>query len=255
MWRERGLLLRKVVHDGERYLSTPSGIVSKHCPGLDPAGLLAGADIVKDSRTVTAGINGKYFIKRYNRKSFWNTLKRFFLSPRSLRCLAGALKLEEAGILTPQVLYADDSFLVTESLEGDTEELFLCFRREWTMDFVPTMAKMHEEGVFHGDLSLRNIYRTKEGRFGLIDLDGIVLYSGKVPLGRRIGEAARLISSYCLLSRIADAEGTLESFLTTYEEAGGPVLPREKVMKKVLDYIRTTDMSWLEEYLAGKGKH
>ncbi|MBP5181997.1 MAG: hypothetical protein J6331_03100 [Lentisphaeria bacterium] len=247
MWRERALLFREIGREGGEYLSTPSGIVSKLCPRLDPAELLAAGRLVKDSRTVTAGINGGYFIKRYNRKSLWNSLKRVFQLPRAKRCLAGALKLEKAGIPTPHVLYADRSFLVTESLGGSMEEFSLCVHREWTMDFVPTLVKMHEEGIFHGDLSLRNIYRTKEGFFGLIDLDSVVLYPGKVPLRRQIGEMARLVSSYCLLSRIADAEGALENFLKKHEEAGGPVLPREKVLKKVRYYIGKTDMRWLKD--------
>ena len=62
-------------------------------------------------------------------------------------------------------------------------------------DLLEMLIRLHRGGFYHGDLNYRNLYRTADGRFGLIDLDAMQLYPGLVPFRLRMKELARIISS------------------------------------------------------------
>ena len=160
-----------------------------------PEQLLDSDQILKNSRSVVSGFDHdrSCFVKVYRKNGFCRTLKRLLLYPRSRRCLAAALELRRIGIETPAVLLASRYCLITEVL---TSVQYLTECPERARELVPLLAKLHDSGIRHGDFNLRNIYRTPDGKFGLIDLDGSRLYDGEVPRKVRFLELARLISSY-----------------------------------------------------------
>ncbi len=160
-----------------------------------PADMLSGGTVLKNSRSVVSALDTekKYFVKHYRKNGLWRTLKRFLQFPRSWRCLAAALTLEDAGLRTPRVLHASRYYLVTEVLPEDA--MFLTELPEAMFDFIPSLARMHKAGLSHGDLNLRNIYKEKED-FGLIDLDSARYFEGGLPSQERVRELARLVSSY-----------------------------------------------------------
>ena len=159
----------------------------------DPSFELAKCTIIKDSNTTTTGCAHGLFLKRYNRRGLWRTFKRTFQLPRSYECLAAALRLRNAGILTPTVYLASRYYLITEALPEDA--VFLDEKPELNSKITATLAKMHASGIYHGDLNLRNIYCLHEN-YGFIDLDSARLFSKNVPKSLRRLELARIISSY-----------------------------------------------------------
>ena len=195
----------------------------------DPAFELSKCSIIKDSHTTTTGCAHGLFVKRYNRRGLWRTLKRTFQLPRSYECLASAIRLREAGIATPAVCLASRYYLITEALPADT--VFLDRRPELTPGAIPLLAKMHAAGIYHGDLSLRNLY-FRNGEYGVIDLDSVKLFSGGVPKSLRTRELARLISS---CARVSAGNGNpmessaLDEFTADlanrYREESGVTLP------------------------------
>ena len=68
---------------------------------------------------------------------------------------------------------------------------------------MPMLVAMHDGGVAHGDLNLRNIYLRPEDlsgygdgyRWGVVDLDGCSWYSGGVSARVRCREIARFATS------------------------------------------------------------
>ena len=203
----------------------------------DPAFELSKCAIIKDSRTTTTGCAHGLFVKRYNRRGLWRTLKRTFQLPRSYECLAAAIRLREAGITTPPVCLASRYYLITEALPADT--VFLDRKPELAAGAIPVLAKMHAAGICHGDLSLRNIY-FRNGEYGVIDLDSVKLFSGGVPKSLRTRELARLISS---CARVNAGNGTpmessaldslTEDFANRYREESGMMLPEVPLRERI----------------------
>ena len=254
MWTEKDKIIKNIKANHEKYGSEKGRLFRKDCKNIPCAGLLETGKILKDSHTVTAAVNGEYFIKRYNTKNFWKKLKRLLQFPRSFLSFAAAVKLAENNIPTPEALYADRFFLVNSLLPENFLYPVLFTKPEKILYFAIVLARMHNTGIYHGDLSLRNIYLTKEGRFGVIDLDGACLYKKAVPENMRTGDIARFVSSYCLLAqKDNDVETSMEKFLFLYEKTAGTVIPRNKLASKIAVLMKKTDMKWLKVYLAENG--
>ena len=246
MYLKSMLIFRRCLKSTPLYRREHDKYIHVSHPTLDPDELLANSTLLKDSRTVTAGTAGNFFIKRYNTKNFWKKLKRSFQYPRSYRCLAGSILLRETGILTPEVFYADRQYLVTEKLENFSPDLFLSSHPEKCLDFAPALRKLHDSGFFYGDLRVRNIYGTENGSFGLIDLDSILFCSSPegLPQRKRIKETARVISSAILLPRKEETEKFMEEFLRNYSLNKDDILDRKVLMEEILLYIKKTNMDW-----------
>ena len=217
----RKILLNACSKDGS--YSLRNGIYLRNGFSIpDPAVLLSDGPILKNSRSVVSGLDSKglYFIKQYKKNGLWRTLKRILQFPRAYRCLAAAIRLEETGIETPKVLLASRFYLVTEALSFQT--VFLTNAPEDTFDFIPAMARMHQAGLSHGDLNLRNIYRHSD-KFGLIDLDSARIFVRGLPERERIRELARLISSYLKQTglRTENARAVIEKSAELYQKETG----------------------------------
>lgn len=212
-------------------------------PGYEelPHEKLRQSEILKDSNTTTCGEYSGIFIKQYNRKGFWKSLKRFFGYPRAYKCLAVSLLLEEMPLLTPKVLHASRYYLVTEMLGDST--YFIVWEPEKVSDFLPFLARLHEGGIAHGDLSLRNIYFDRDsGKYGLIDFDGVIIK--RTPLSRkeRSWELARVLSSCYQLQELYGKKvtlaGTVEEYLPSYEEASGMTFSRNDILKQAKRFLK-----------------
>lgn len=202
-------ILRRALQDGSWVFQRGAYL----CAGVGPfpgkpETLLDGGTILKDSRSVISGLDRdkRFFIKCYRKNGFWRTLKRAVQFPRSHRCLAAALRLRKLGVDTPAVLLASRYCLITEILPSGT--VFLPERPELATEALSLLADLHDNGIRHGDVSLRNIYRTRDGKLGLIDLDGARLFAGAAPAKTRFLELARLISSYLKCVHAAPDEQT-----------------------------------------------
>lgn len=232
-----GLVRREWQHNGH----DPVEVLKKIG---DPA-----AQKCKSGRKVYAVTVDDVFIKRYNFQGWWNAFRRLFKSPRQERVLAGALRLKEFEIPTPEVLVTArltkrrlpyEDFIVTRLLS--THQLALDKLaeefaqgdpyRQFVSGVTALLVKMHAAGVEHGDLSLRNIFCRKSqiGVFtgwGVIDLDGCLLHAEEMPEPRRKRELARVVSSFlrCVKSRAPqiklDHDTVIEDFTRKYKELSG----------------------------------
>jgi hypothetical protein len=165
------------------------------------------------------------------------------VAPRPFVSLDAARRLERLGIPTPRVLAAVRGvspdgcvrdLLVTAELPpdvvfGDKLAAEAGDRRiELARELVPVALEMHDGGLYHGDLSLRNWYRTPEGAWGFIDLDGAAV--GGVSISRRTDELARLASS-CFVAATRAEDGVAElrpfirRFADEYTGRGGEIRP------------------------------
>ena len=218
----------------------------------DAESLVLRADMIKNSRSTTAGIfsfnDKRYFIKRSNVNSVWERIRRIGRLPRSTRNLLAAEKLTTIGIFTPKVylsletgshLLPAASYLITEyyprpmSAGENLADLLEYFgSAEKFADAVCAMIiNMHCNSMTHGDLKMSNIMAVKDsdGKFklGLFDLDGVLWHGSSCPEKMVIKELARLASSFCLTGldhRIFDvskAADYLRIWSRAYAKAGG----------------------------------
>ena len=94
------------------------------------------------------------------------------------------------------------------------------------------LAGMHEAGVLHADLNLRNILVLADGSTSIIDLEGSHLGSGSRGPRERVGNWARLYRSLCKREHwpARTPEGLvradLEAALRCYDPEGWPLLSR-----------------------------
>ena len=157
-------------------------------------------------------------MKYYRPRGPLHGLKRLFQLPRPFRCLAGALHLQRLGIPTPEVLWAErrreglltiHEYLITAPLPAEAMSVSRLVETSPELLSQPLLkalaeltAALHDSGMEHGDLSLRNLYLLNAGDAavapvpGVIDLDGCRFYRNGVPQRQRCREAARILSSY-----------------------------------------------------------
>ena len=181
---------------------------------FDPVSLLSIPDdpalCCKKGRTVQAGVDGRYFVKRICHKSLWDSFRHLFMCSRPRHCLRAAGLLAEACVDTPRVLAAlrksrmglpGYDYLITEDISAD-----VIFADKMPLDdallpaLADLLARMHAHGIFHGDVNLRNLYRRHTGVWGVIDLDGCRLSRFPVSRSLRRKELARLASSFMKLA-------------------------------------------------------
>ena len=200
------------------------------------------------------------FLKEYVYRSPWQRFRRRFGVPRPFVALEAARRLETLGIPTPRVLAAVrgvapdgavHDLVVTEELPSDTVfgDAFAASPEcggasELACELVPIVCRMHDGGVCHGDLSLRNWYRASDGAWGVIDLDGARV-SRRVSRLDRSRELARLASSCFVVGTAAEDDSAklkrvLEPFRESYRKCGGEVFRRifERRSRMLADRFR-----------------
>ena len=225
------------------------------------------AHIFKNRKKIRAGLVDDVFVKRYNYRGLWTAFRRSFKLPRPMRVLAGAIRLKEYEIPTPEVFAAirtvrwglpHHDYLITartSPMQFYCDKLAKEFAlgdpyRQFVSGVVSLMVKMHGAGVEHGDLSLRNIFCRKSpagiySDWGVIDLDGCKVYTEDLPESRRRRELARVISSFlrCVREEAPDIKPDVTAiifdFARKYQELSGCNLAGSNLDARV-------------EYLAGR---
>ncbi len=222
------------------------------------------ARLCKARKKITAGIVDHHFIKRYNYRGAVNAFRRLFRMPRPYRVLAGAVRLKEFAIPTPEVLLAVRSrrfglpyhdYLITSELSAlqlDCSKLAGEFAegdayRQFVAGVTSLLVQLHAAGLEHGDLNLRNIFCRKSpvgvySGWGVIDLDGCQVYSDEMPESRRRRELARVISSFFRSVKTLrpevklDHDNVIAEFTRKYRELSGYNLSGSALDRRV-DYL------------------
>lgn len=216
---------------------------------------------VKDSRSVAAfrSGDGRFFVKIYKFRKLVHALKYAFRTPRAFRCFAAAGRLRNNGFATPEAVAAAVRYrfgvptrqiLLTAALPEDTvfldrelaaaePDAALAILRE----LAAFAARLHQAGLLHGDLSLRNIYRVPgDKKFGLIDLDGLLI--ARMPLRRTaaVNELARILASaFRVSANLRDRDACVREVLKSYRDAGGMELRPEElapVIRRLERHVR-----------------
>lgn len=218
----------------------------------DAEKLIMQSKVIKNSRSTAAGIfrlnNTDYFIKRSNVSGFSGRLRRIGTLSRAKRNALMAGELKKIGVLTPEVYLALDtnpyglpgaSYLITEcfpspiTVAGNMKDLLAFYgsNRAFVDALAGLAAKLHNNGIEHGDLKITNILAVRDGggsfKLGVFDLDGCRKHHGKCPEHIRIKELARVASAYFIMSynlgfyETADEQENRRLFLHSYAEHGG----------------------------------
>jgi len=189
--------------------------------------------LCKQGAKLTAALTEGCFIKNYFFPCFLSRFRHLFRKSRAESCLYGALAVLRAGVETPgplgcfrerRGLLPVRDVLLTAALPEETRfmpELFRNDAKGGVRLAAAAAAKLHAQGIEHGDLSLRNIYLDPEDRAGVIDLDGCRLHGAPLRRAPRLREMARLISS---ASKIRPDIGTAkfrQLFLDAYRAECG----------------------------------
>ena len=196
-------------------------------------------------RTVTLKNGENALIRTYRHGGVfrWITGKTFFSwPPRPFRELAITEELRRRGIPTVEVYGAGvegifgpfyRGWLITRELK-DSYDVWTAlqngFVRKWTFERVfrsvaTSLRSLHREGVYHGDLNLKNILVKAEptGVKGyIIDFDKAVLFVGTLPEPLAEKNLRRLLRSALKLDprRQYLTAAEWDKLLTWYHEAG-----------------------------------
>lgn len=214
-----------------------------------PCNAIDTAELVKNSRTTTAGIvtiaAEKYFLKRYNNKGLIYSLKYMFRSSRPLNSLRVSVVLKALNVPCPEVFatlscrigpYLSASYLLTQYMSNlilPVEYLRKCslehkLTHEWQQSVCELMAKIHAEGIYHGDMKLSNIFfRNADDKieFGLWDFDSTRIFNSNLSEYYRTMEVARLLSSCLIEFKNAQIKQVpsdfIADFIKLYEKTSG----------------------------------
>lgn len=239
--------LRKCVDDCEKYLGM--------------------SELLKDSRSTKAGIvkledGTEVFIKRYNNKGFFHTLKYIFRETRAFHSWHMAWCYELNGIPTPRPLATiakrktgilESAYLIVKSVPDLIPALDFCrillddveLLRKYSDSVCSMFANMHHAGIRHGDTKFSNIYvrKTKEGySFGLWDLDGGEIFNKPLDNDFRAAELARTISSYAdiaeRLGKAVETADVMEFFINSYYLHSGIFINKRNIAAKIDKYLK-----------------
>lgn len=211
------------------------------------------AIVCKSSKKITAVIVDDVFYKLYRYRGFFHSLRHIFITPRTRRVQHAAAVLRQNGVLTPEVLAAVAvkkfgffplyEVLLTRALRPEetvlTRERASFYHVNRTQSIAALsklLAAVHRAGIAHGDMNMRNIYRSTDvggkATLGVIDLDNAQDY-GQVPTASRRRELARLISSFVKSAKCGETEEVSRQFADAYRAETGLDLYDPKLISRV----------------------
>ncbi len=211
------------------------------------------AIVCKSSQKITAVIVDDVFYKLYRYRGFFHSLRHIFITPRTRRVEHAAAVLRQNGILTPEVLAAVAvkkfgffplyEVLLTRALRSEetvlTREPESFYHTDRTRNIAALsrlLAAIHRAGIVHGDMNMRNIYRSTDAEgnpaFGVIDLDNARDY-GQVPASSRRRELARLISSFVKSAKCGETQEISRQFADAYQAETDLDLYDHRLLRRV----------------------
>ena len=250
-------LIQKKGHCGPElleFMKEPGRFISK----VDP--------VLKDSRTTFAGLiklgGRNFFLKKYNNKGLRHSLRYLFRLPRPLKAFRNSWLFTCCGVPVPETFAAscswkagllDDGYIVCEFFTDSVPTLDFHkvlhnddkLKNRFAETVMDYLAKLHENGLTHGDLKMSNIFvRKKENgdySFGFWDLDAARIGNGAVCTKERVMELARVISSFIeIAGRLeikADMTGSTELFTGPYCAKSGIEIPQDLLAEKIGEFF------------------
>lgn len=189
--------------------------------------------VLKTGSKITSAVSGNIFIKCYFYHGLFSRVRHLFRLSRAESSFHSALAILNTGVPTPEPLgYLREKrgllpcreLLFTKALPAET--LFMnAFIRQTPEEAIEKLAEcmavLHENGIEHGDMSLRNFYLASSGQAGVIDLDGCRIFPKALSFSTRELEMARVISSAAKLTDLFSLSEFRERFLEAYKKRCG----------------------------------
>ena len=191
------------------------------------------AKILKIGSKITSAVAGGLFIKCYFYNQFLSRVRHLFRLSRAKSSLYSALAILKTGVPTPEPLgYLREKvfilpcrdYLFTRALPAETVFMHILVQRspeEVIEKLTECITVLHENGIEHGDMSLRNFYLAPSGKAGVIDLDGCRVYQRALSFKKREAEMARVISSAAKVTDLFSLSEFRERFLEAYKKRCG----------------------------------
>ena len=245
---ENGSLWRGIIRCGSSDLPSETG---RQMIGLCRDLLNGSLTMIKDRPKIAAGTGRDFFVKLYKLPGLQAQICRRFRQGRALHCLFAAQALLACQAVTPPVAAALElrrgqhicDFLITDKLPDDCRTLNYVFSEntfpvDEALDFLtgkilPEVSRLHNAGIAHGDLNLRNIYPA-DGRAGFIDLDSAVCIARPLSIPVREKELARLLSGVLRFEnfRKFDTAGLAEKLTAAYLDVSGVQCNKMNIIRR-----------------------
>ncbi len=244
---ENSIFWRGAVRCGNTLPSEAGREMIKLCNDL----LNGDLQMIKDRPKIAAGIGGNFFVKLYKLPGLPAQICRRFRRGRAIHCLFAAEFLQNCGAMTPQVVAALElhrgrhiyDFLITEKLPEDCRTLNYFFsengysaKSAWEVlmeKVLPEVARIHDAGIAHGDLNLRNLYLLS-GKTGFIDLDSATCNSAPLDIPTREKELARLLSGFLRIPafKTMDVDESVATTTAAYREYSGVLCSKSNIIQR-----------------------
>ncbi len=146
-------------------------------------------------------------------------------------------KLSELGVNVPKLFPSEDEYtIVMEYVDGKRLRDELPVKKDKLILVGEWLAKMHDEGIIHGDLTTSNILLDKNDNLFLIDF-GLSFFSQKI---EDMAVDVHLLKQAFQSTHYKEADELFEQFLKGYSGA--------KHLEKIMLQLN-------EVQLRGKNKH
>ena len=191
------------------------------------------AKILKTGSKITSAAAGDLFIKCYFYNNLFSRLRHLFRLSRAESSFYSALAILKTGVPTPEPLgylreksfiFPCRDFLFTRALPAETVFMHTLVRQspeEVIEKLTDCITVLHQNGIEHGDMSLRNFYLAPSGQAGVIDLDGCRVSRRALSFKKREAEMARVISSAAKVTDLFSLSEFRERFLEAYQKRCG----------------------------------
>ncbi|MDD3175643.1 MAG: KEOPS complex kinase/ATPase Bud32 [Candidatus Nanoarchaeia archaeon] len=178
-------------------------------------------------------IHKKRISKSYRHPKLDNKI-RIFRTKREQKVMK---KLSELGVNVPKLFSSEDEYtIVMEYVDGKRLRDELPMQKDKLILVGEWLAKMHDEGIIHGDLTTSNILLDKKDNLFLIDF-GLSFFSQKI---EDMAVDIHLLKQAFQSTHYKEADELFEQFLKGYSGA--------KNLDKIMLQLN-------EVQLRGKNKH
>ncbi len=240
---------------GYRWFIPPEGSI----PDKTPDEILKFLSDVHNRSRTTFVKSGNFreeriFLKRYNYKGIKDSCKNLFRKSRALKAMEAALRVEEIGLDTPEVIFACEkrvfgilmkSFIATRAINArnlvEMDAGNSC-PDGIISDVAGYVRRMHETGIFHVDFKGENLLYDEKGNIYLIDLDRLKV-KRFLSMDNIIKNLSYLNASFCMSVSREKRTGFLDEYL---KGNPGLIRYRDDIIRKIEAY---TDVRLGKRYL------
>ncbi len=174
-------------------------------------------------------------LKKYLHRNIFDLFKYLFLSTRAQRAVRGGKLLIANGFLSPPIVAHNRKFLMTMEIK-DSKPLHVMLEKlpkeqklRMVEQFAQTVGKMHDKGIFHGDLRLGNVLVKKNGEnfdFYFLDNERTKKFND-LPMRLRIKNLVQIN-----MNRDAFGKECLDLFFDVYFSRQTKPLDSQKIIEK-----------------------